>query len=213
MKYKVSLLPEVRKKRIIGRQKLEQFRSVAVTAFIILLALFILVFVSKIFAESKLKSVISSNANYEKQVQALSKYKDINSNIENKVNLVKNIEVDEPYIYQFVVAVGNIEQPGVTITSLDCTDWKTTRQCTVTGTCNSRTEYFAFKTAAGKLDCVSSVEDVEYTSGLGSEDATSTFTVLLKAPGGKAAVDLSSDGLNLPQVSTTVVDENAGLEN
>ncbi len=212
MKYKVSLLPEVRKKRIIGKEKIERFRSVVITAFVIIIALFAFVLTSKIFAENKLKTIIADNKNYEEKVASLSQYRDISANLESKVQLIDSIKVEEPYLHQFVVAVGNIDRPGISITSIECTDWKTTRQCTITGTCSTRSEYLSFKKAAEKLKYVQSVTDGDYQEGFGTEDGLSTFTVTLTAIGGQQPVDLSMEEAGFLEVSTTVVDENAGLD-
>ncbi len=65
MKYKVSLLPEKNRKRILGKKKAEKGRSIANVAILILLAITLITLVCKFVADSKLSKIQAKNAEYE----------------------------------------------------------------------------------------------------------------------------------------------------
>lgn len=209
MKYKVSLLPEDRRKRIQGKKKIEKIRAISLTVILVLFALFILVFATKIYADKKLSKIEKENDEYAKRVSELSSYREINAELEEKIALIDSIQVEEPYLQQFLVEIGNISRPGVSFSSIECTDWKTTRKCTISGTCDNRQQYLDLEESFKELEGVGNVVCTSYLSEVGTADGRASFTVELTAEGG-TQIELDT----IPAFEgygTTVVDENGGL--
>ena len=210
MKYKVSLLPEARKKRIVGKQKVEKYRTIVVSLLMVLVSLFAMVLLVKIYSDVKLSRLIDNNEAYKQKVETLSKYRTISDELDGKMKLIESIQVEEPYLHQFVVEIGNISQPGISVTGIECTDWKVARQCIINGTCNSRAEFLKYKQAIEKSEYVDIVTEVEFVSGVGTDDGLCTFSLQINAKGGTQVPDLAID--NGFEVGTTVVDANAGVQ-
>ncbi len=209
MKYKVSLLPEDRKKRIQGKKKIEKIRAIALTVILVVFALFILVFATKIYADKKLSNLEKENEEYAKRVSELSSYREINAELQAKISLIDSIQVEEPYLQQFLVEIGNISRPGVSFSSIECTDWKIVRKCTISGTCDNRQQYLDLEEAFKELKGVGSVVCTSYTSEVGTEDGRASFTVELAAEGG---IDIDVNTIPAFEgYGSTVVDENGGL--
>ncbi len=74
MKYRVSLLPEKNRKRIIGKKKAEKGRSVVNVVILVLLATVLITLICKVIADSQLAKVQSKNTEYEQRVSALQQY-------------------------------------------------------------------------------------------------------------------------------------------
>lgn len=210
MKYKVSLLPEARKKRIVGKQKVEKYKTIVVSLLVVLVALFAMVLISKIYSDVKLARLIDNNDAYMQKVETLSKYRTISDELDGKMKLIESIQVEEPYLHQFVVEVGNKIQPGISISSIECTDWKVARQCIINGTCNSRAEFIKYKQALEKSEYVDIVTEVEFVSAVGTDNGLCTFSLQINAKGGTQVPDLAIN--NSFEVGTTVVDANAGVQ-
>lgn len=208
MKYKVSLLPESHKKQINGKKKAERIKVWALIALVILFALFVLVFVSKLVSDKKLSDAKALDNSYAQKVDALAKYRDINAELQNKVKLIDDIKVKEPALYTFIVKLGNIEHTGVSIAEIQCDDWKYSRQCTVAGSTASREEYLAYEAALKELPGVQSVECTDYVSAIGASDGQAQFVTVITVEGGMQLPD-ATDASFAP---TTVVDENGGLQ-
>lgn len=209
MKYKVSLLPEDRKKRIQGKKKVEKIRAIALTVILVVFALFILVFATKMYSDKKLSNIEKENEEYARRVSELSSYREINAELEAKINLIDSIQVEEPYLEQFLVDVGNISRPGVSFTSIECSDWKSVRKCVISGTCDNRRQYLDLEESFKKLEGVNSVVCTSFLSEVGTEDGRASFTVELAAKGG---IDINLETIPAFEgYGTTEVDENAGV--
>ena len=208
MKYKVSLLPENHKKQINGKKKAEKIKVWALAVLIILFALFVLVFVSKLVSDKKLSDAKALDNSYAQKVEALAKYRDINAELQQKVKLIDDIKVKEPALYSFIVKLGNIEHPGVSIEEIQCDDWKYSRQCTVAGSTDSREEYLAYEAALKELPGVQSVSCNDYVSAIGASDGQAQFVAVITVEGGMQLPE-ATDASFAP---TTVVDENGGLQ-
>ena len=99
MKYKVSLLPEKNRKRINSKKKAEKVKVLSLVALMMMFSLIIIVLCGKLVADKELREVKAMNAEYEQKVQGLQKYREINDTLQNKVQLIKNIQVKEPSLY------------------------------------------------------------------------------------------------------------------
>lgn len=133
MKYKVSLLPEKNRKRIIGKRKAEKGRSVANVIMLVLLATLFIALLGKTIADVKLQEAHDRNAPYEAEILALQEYENIDKALQNKLQLIESIQVQEPALYNFLASVSNVERAGISMKSFTCTDWKTSRTCAITG--------------------------------------------------------------------------------
>lgn len=206
MKYKVSLLPESRKKKLNGKKKLEKIQGWALSILIVLLALIVVVMGVKFFTDSKLKKAQQLDNEYAAKVAELEKYRQINADLQSKVALLDQIQVDEPYLYKFIINWSNTDRPGVSIDTFTCEDWKTTRQCVVTGTCNTREEYLLYEQDISKIDGVTSVAVQSFTSGVATEEGKCAFTILITVSGGKEVVTVPPS-VDASFAETTIVDD------
>ena len=207
MKYKVSLLPESYKKQLNGKKKAEQIKSAALFVLVILFVLFILVFVSKLISEKKLDEAKRLDNEYQQKVEALAKYRDINAELQAKVKLIDDIKVKEPMLYNFVVDLGNIEHPGVSVKEIVCDDWKFTRQCVVSGSVDTREEFLAYVEQVKALNGVLGVDENDYISSGNSKAGLSEFIITVKVEG-SMEMPTATDASFAP---TTIIDEDAGL--
>lgn len=192
MKYRVSLLPEKNRKRIVGKKKAEKGRGVANVVMLLLLASVLIVVLSKIYADNKLNEIQSLNVKYEQQISALQQYREINNTLQNKINLIEAIQVDEPSLYNFVAKLGNVVHPGISVTKIDCVEWKTSRVCTLTGTAISRDAFTEYLELVSAIEGVSSATCTSYTTTVVDGEAQPTFTVSITCSGGAAVIPVET---------------------
>lgn len=186
MKYKVSLLPEENRKRLTNKKKLEKIQAYSLVVLIVLAVFLGVVMLTSVYANSQLKKVKMLDNECAQEVAELQQFREINANLQEKVQLIQNIQVEEPQLVNFIAKVSNLKHPGISINSVECTDWKTLRNCILTGSCDNRSEYLSFEEALRGIDGVSSVSCVAYTQGLG-DSAIVEFTVSITCSGGSAA--------------------------
>lgn len=188
MKYKVSLLPEKNRKRIIGKKKAEKGRGIANIAMLVLLAAVLIALLGKVYADSKLTEIQAKNAEYEQKVSALQQYRDINNTLQAKIQLIEDIQVNEPQLYNFVAKLGNVVRPGISVTNISCVDWKTSRVCTLTGTAISRDAFNAYLQAVTELEGVKNATCTSYTVAVTDGEAVATFSITITCEGGSVPV-------------------------
>ena len=188
MKYKVSLLPESYRKRLLSKNKIEKIKVFALVVLLVLLAFLMVVLGTKFYAEKKLTEIQILNNEYAQKVSEFEKYRTMNAELQSKINTIKEIQVEEPQLYNFVATLSNLEHPGVSIDSIECTNWKTSRNCVLTGTATSREEYIAFEESLKALEGVTSVSCVTYLASSNSSSTVAEFTVNISCSGGKAIV-------------------------
>ena len=190
MKYKVSLLPESRKKQINARNTIKKITTVSLMCLAVLVAFLAVVFAVNLYAKSQLKEAEKLDNECLAQIEQLSSYRDIHSALQQKVNLFDKIQVKEPYLYNFIVEWSNINHPGVSVSTIECSNWKTDRLCTITGSCDSRDEYLAYEKALGEITGVTSVSCVNYSTNVGgAKDDQATFTISVSVEGGVVVVE------------------------
>ena len=190
MKYKVSLLPESRKKQINARNSIKKITSVSLICLAVLGAFLVVVGAVALFANSQLKEAEKLDNQCLAEIEQLSSYRDIHSALQQKVNLFEKIQVKEPYLYNFIVEWSNINHPGVSIDSIECSNWKTDRLCTIVGSCDSRAEYLAYEEALSKITGVASVSCVGYKTNVGGDETDpATFTISVSVEGGVQVVE------------------------
>ena len=205
MKYKVSLLPEQKRKRLINKKKLEKIKAFSLVVLIVLALFTFVVLFTSLYAEKKLAEVRQLDNEYAKKVAELEQFREINANLQNKVQLIESIQVEEPQLVNFVAKISNLKNPGVSITSIECTDWKTTRNCVLVGTCDNRSQYLAFEEALKEVEGVSAVACASYTQDVG-EAAIVQFTVNVTCTGGAAVVETTVASTDTTTESTTVAE-------
>lgn len=188
MKYRVSLLPEKNRKRLIGKKKAQKGRGVADVVLLLILGALFLTVVGKGVADARLKEIQNKNLEYEQKVSALQHYRDINTNLQNKLNLIEKIQVNEPSLYNFVASLGNVTRPGISIATLDCVDWKTSRVCNITGSAVSRDAFTEFVKSLETIKGVSSVNCTSYTTQIVDGEAKANFAIAITCSGGSAVV-------------------------
>lgn len=188
MKYKVSLLPEKNRKRILGKKKAQKGRGIANIVMLMLLAGVLIVLLCKVYADSKLSEIESQNAQYEQQVAALHQYRDINNTLQAKIKLIEAIQVDEPSLYNFVAKLGNVDNPGISVTNISCVDWKTSRVCTLTGTAISRDAFTAYLESVSAVQGVKNATCTSYTVAVVDGEAEATFSISITCDGGAAPI-------------------------
>jgi len=190
VKYKVSLLPESRKKQINARNSIKKITSVSLICLAVLGAFLAVVLAVVLFANSQLKEAEKLDNQCLAEIEQLSSYRDIHSALQQKVNLFDKIQVKEPYLYNFIVEWSNINHPGVSIDSIECSNWKTDRLCTIVGSCDSRSEYLAYEEALSKITGVASVSCVSYNTNVGGDETDpATFTISVSVEGGVQVVE------------------------
>ena len=210
MKYKVSLLPEVNRKRLNGRKKSEKIQVYALVSMLILFAVLLLVIGSKFFAQNKLKKIRSLDERCKREVSELEQYREINAALEAKINLIESITVQEPELSNFIATICNIEHTGVSIMAIDCSDWKVERICIIEGTCSTRNDYLRFEETLAGIEGVTGVTNTGYTNGVGTTDGLVHFTVSISCGGG-VVIDLAPIGPDGPIIETTEIDANVGI--
>jgi len=181
VKYKVSLLPAQNRKRLDSRKKLEKIQVLALVVLVILALFLVVVSITRLVANNKLDEAQALDSEYAQKVAELEQFREINANLQEKVQLIQNIQVDEPMLVNFLAKVSNLKCPGISITNIECTDWKTTRNCVLTGTCDSREQYLKFEKALGKMEGVLSASCGSYVHNIGG---FVDFTVVVSCDGG-----------------------------
>ena len=193
MKYRVSLLPESRKKQINARNSIKKITSVSLICLAVLGAFLAVVLVVVLFANSQLKEAKKLDDQCLAEIEQLSSYRDIHSALQQKVNLFDKIQVKEPQLYNFIVEWSNINHPGVSIDSIECSNWKTDRLCTIVGSCDSRDEYLAYEKSLSKITGVVSVSCVSYNTNVGGDETDpATFTISVSVEGGVQVVETTT---------------------
>lgn len=193
MKYKVSLLPESRKKQINARNTIKKIATVSTMILAVLVAFLAVVFGVSLYADKQLEEAKKLDNECVAEIEKLSSYRDIHAALQQKVSLFDKIQVNEPQLYQFILDWSKVDHPGVSIDSIQCTNWKTDRLCTITGSCDSRSQYLAYEKALEKIDGVSSVSCVAYSTNVGgNETDPATFTVSVSVSGGVVVVETTT---------------------
>lgn len=193
MKYKVSLLPESRRKQINARNLIKKITTVSCMVLAVLVAFLAVVFGVNLYANNQLEEAKKLDSECLAEIDKLSSYRDIHAALQERVNLFDKIQVKDPQIYDFILKWSKIDHPGVSVESIQCTDWKTTRLCTITGSCDSRSQYLAYEKALSKIDGVSSVSCVSYTSNVGGDEADqATFTISVSVGGGVVVTEATT---------------------
>ncbi len=187
MKYRVSLLPEQNRKRLNGKRKLEKIKVYSLVVLMVLAVFTFVVMFTNLYAEKKLNEAKKLDNEYAQKVAELEQFRTINANLQNKVALIESIQINEPQLVNFVAKISNLKHPGVSISSIECQDWKTTRQCTLSGECDTREQYLDFEKALKEIEGVTAVVCSSYTQGIG-DGAVVKFTVNLTCEGGAAPV-------------------------
>ncbi len=188
MKYKVSLLPEKNRKRIIGKKKAEKGRGIANVALLILLGVALISLVCKVVADGQLSEIQRKNAEYEQKVSSLQQYRDINNTLQAKLTLIENVQINEPSLYNFVTRLGNVSRPGISVTNIEMLDWKTSRICNVTGSATSREAFNVYLEKLTKLDGVQSATCTSYVVEVAEGEAVATFSVSIACEGGAVPI-------------------------
>ncbi|MBQ7115775.1 MAG: hypothetical protein IJN94_05115 [Clostridia bacterium] len=191
MKYKVSLLPEQKKKRLINKKKLEKIKAFSLVVLIVLAFFTFVVMFTSFYAEKKLAEERQREDECAQQVAELEQFREINANLQNKVQLIESIQIEEPQLVNFVTKISNLKNPGISITSIECTEWKTTRNCVLVGTCDNRSQYLAFEEALKEVEGVSAVACASYNQSVG-EATIVEFTVNVTCTGGVAVIETTT---------------------
>lgn len=202
MKYKVSLLPEQKRKRLINKKKLEKIKAFSLVILVVLALFTFVVLFTSLYAEKKLAEAKKLDNEYAQKVAELEQFREINANLQNKVQLIESIQVEEPQLINFVTKLSNLKTPGVSITNIECTDWKTTRNCVLVGTCDNRSQYLAFEEALKEVEGVSAVACASYTQSVG-EAGIVQFTVNVTCTGGVAVVETTVASTDTTTDTTT----------
>lgn len=205
MKYKVSLLPEQKKKRLINKKKLEKIKAFSLVILIVLAFFTFVVMFTSLYADKKLSEARKLDNECAQQVAELEQFREINANLQNKIQLIESIQVQEPQLVNFVTKLSNLKHPGISVTSIECTDWKTTRNCVLIGTCDNRSQYLAFEEALREIEGVSAVACASYTQGVG-ETAIVQFTVNVTCTGGAAVIETTTASTDTSTESTTAAE-------
>ncbi len=185
MKYRVSLLPENVRKQLEGRKKLEKIQVFALVVLIVLAVFLMVVTGTRMYADKKLQEAQVLDNEYARKVAELEQFREINANLQQKVQLIESIQVEEPQLVNFLAKVSNLKAPGISISSIECTDWKTTRTCVLTGTCDNREQYLAFEKLVSEMEDATSVVCANYTAGI---EGQVQFTINITCKGGSASV-------------------------
>lgn len=213
MKYKVSLLPEQNRKRLIGKKKLEKIKLFSLVILVVLALFTFVVMFTSFIAEKKLAETRRLDNEFAQKVEELEQFREINATLQNKVQLIENIQVNEPQLVNFIGKISNINHPGVSVDSIECTDWKVTRNCVLMGTCDTREQYMAFEEALKGIEGVSAVACATYKQGAtGSVE----FTINVTCSGGAApfvtTTEAASDGTTSADGETTTAETTAAAQ-
>ena len=202
MKYRVSLLPEQNRKRLNGKRKLEKIKLFSLVALVVLAVFTFVVMFTSLYADKKLAEARKLDNEYAHKVAELEQFREINANLQDKVKLIESIQIEEPQLVNFVAKIANLKTPGVSISSIECKDWKITRQCTLIGECDTREQYLAFEKSLQEIEGVSAVVCTAYEQGVGDGPVVK-FTVNLTCIGGVAVTQASTEAVTGDTAETT----------
>ncbi|MBR5442372.1 MAG: hypothetical protein IKV44_05415 [Clostridia bacterium] len=190
MKYRVSLLPEKNRKRLNGKKKAEKVKVIALVALLMMLALIVIVLGGKLVADKELSKIQRMNNEYEMKVQGLAHYREISDTLQKKVQLIKDIQVEEPSLYNFIALISNVEHTDVSISAIECTEWKTSRVCVLTGSCQSRQSFNEYVEKLKEIEGINpeSVLCTAYTVTYTDGKAVADFSISLTCSGGSAPI-------------------------
>lgn len=214
MKYRVSLLPEQNRKRLNGKKKLEKIKIYSLVVLVVLALFTFVVMFTSLYANKKLSEAKKLDNEYAQKVAELEQFREINATLQQKVQLIEDIQIDEPQLVNFIASISNLKHPGISVTSIECTDWKVTRNCVLIGTCDNRSQYLAFEEALREIEGVSAVACVSYVQGVG-ESAMVQFTINITCTGGAAPIvttteassdTTSADGETTSSTTTVTVE-------
>lgn len=192
MKYRVSLLPENVRKRLDGRKRIEKIQIYALVVLVILALFLMIVSFTRMYANEKLGEVRMLDNEYAQKVAELEQFREINANLQEKVKLIEGIQVEEPQLVNFLAKISNLKAPGISIENIECTDWKITRACVLTGTCDNREQYLAFEKTLSEMEEISGVACVNYTAGV---DTRVQFTISINCKGGAAPIVTTTEAV------------------
>lgn len=210
MKYKVSLLPDINRKRLNGKKKTEKFQVYALVILLILFVVTLLVVGASFMAQKKLAKVQSLNAQCQSQIDELEKFRQIDADLKKKITLINEIQVDEPELSNFIATLSNSKHPGISFASIECTDWKVSRVCNISGTATNRNAYLDFEEMVRGIEGVSAVTNTSYTGAVGTADGLAQFTVSITCEGGGMVFE--PIGPEVSEVETTVIAADGGAE-
>ena len=190
MKYKVSLLPESRKKQINARNSIKKITSVSLICLAVLGAFLAVVVAVTLFANSQLKEAQKLDDECIAEIEQLSSYRDIHAALQQRVELFDKIQVKDPQLYSFILAWSQVNHPGLSVESIECTNWKTDRLCTIVGSCETRSQYLAYEESLRKIEGVTSVSCVAFSTNVGGDETDeATFTISVSVSGGVSVVE------------------------
>ena len=190
MKYKVSLLPESRKKQINARNSINKITTASLMGLAVLIAFLAVVFGVNLYANNQLKEAQKLDDECIEEIEQLSSYRDIHAALQERVNLFDKIQVKEPHLYKFLLDWSQINHPGLSVESIECTNWKTDRLCTIVGSCETRSQYLAYEESLRKIEGVTSVSCVAFSTNVGGDETDeATFTISVSVSGGVVAVE------------------------
>ncbi len=211
MKYRVSLLPEQNRKRLNGKKKLEKIKIYSLVVLVILALFTFVVMFTSLYANKKLAEAQKLDSEYSQKVAELEQFREINATLQQKVQLIEDIQIDEPQLVNFLANISNLKHPGISISSIECTDWKVSRSCVLIGTCDNRTQYLAFEEALRELEGVSAVACVSYSQGVG-ESGMVQFTINITCTGGAAPIVTTTEATSEAADSESDTDEATDAE-
>ena len=190
MKYKVSLLPESRKKQINARNSIKKITSVSLICLAVLGAFLAVVVAVTLFANSQLKEAQKLDDECIAEIEQLSSYREIHAALQQRVELFDKIQVKDPQLYSFILAWSQVNHPGLSVESIECTNWKTDRLCTIVGSCETRSQYLAYEESLRKIEGVTSVSCVAFSTNVGGDETDeATFTISVSVSGGVSVVE------------------------
>jgi hypothetical protein len=190
VKYKVSLLPESRKKQINARNSIKKITSVSLICLAVLGAFLAVVVAVTLFANSQLKEAQKLDDECIAEIEQLSSYRDIHAALQQRVELFDKIQVKDPQLYSFILAWSQVNHPGLSVESIECTNWKTDRLCTIVGSCETRSQYLAYEESLRKIEGVTSVSCVAFSTNVGGDETDeATFTISVSVSGGVSVAE------------------------
>ncbi len=195
MKYRVSLLPEKNRKRLIGKKKAEKGKGIINVILLVLLAVAFVSVCCKVGADAKLKEIKNKNVKYQDTIQEMEHLKGVASSVKAKIDLINSITVDEPSMYNFFASLSNIDHPGISVNQIEMIDWKSSRLCNISGKADSRDALLQYCEAIRAIEGVGRVEESIYTVEIVNGEEEITFLLIVSCNGGKGSstVDVVAD--------------------
>ena len=102
MKYKVSLLPESRKKQINARKSISKIKSASFSVLAVLVAFYAVVIAVFVYTNKKLDDVKVLDQQCIAEIEQLSSYREIHAALQERINLFEKIQVNDPMLYKFI---------------------------------------------------------------------------------------------------------------